>query len=64
MIKIGYTTRDAETRIKEQYPIATPTKTWKIIFEESAIRSDGSSFDDHDIHKYLKNKGIKNPEGE
>lgn len=63
-IKIGYTTRDAETRIKEQYPIATPTKTWKIIFEESAIRSDGSSFDDHDIHKYLKNKGIKNPEGE
>ncbi len=64
MIKIGYTTRDAETRIKEQYPIVTPTKTWKIIFEESAIRSDGSSFDDHDIHKYLKNKGIKNGEGE
>lgn len=64
MIKIGYTTRDAETRIKEQHPIATPTKTWKIIFSESAIRSDGSSFDDHDIHKYLRNKGIKNPEGE
>ncbi|KAA6323526.1 hypothetical protein EZS27_027044 [termite gut metagenome] len=28
------------------------------------MRSDGTSFSDHDLHRYLRKKGIENPEGE
>ena len=34
------------------------------MLEESAMRKDGSSFRDYEIHKYLRNKGIKNTDGE
>ena len=62
LLKIGQTTRLGEVRIDEQ------TKTagikYKIVFEESAMRRDGSSFTDTDVHNLLRKKGIKNPEGE
>lgn len=62
MLKIGQTIRPGEVRIDEQ------TKTagikYKIVFEESAMRRDGSSFTDSDVHKILRKKGVKNPEGE
>jgi hypothetical protein len=61
-LKIGFTDRDAQTRIKEQ--LGTAAIQYKIVFEESAMKRDGSSFTDHDIHRLLRNKGIKNPEGE
>jgi hypothetical protein len=61
-LKIGYTDRDAQTRIKEQ--LGTAAIQYKIVFEESAMKSDGSSFTDHDVHKNLKKSGILNPEGE
>ena len=61
-LKIGYTTRFAHERIEEQ--IGATRAKYEIVLIESAIRSDGSSFTDHDIHKYLRKKGIINTDGE
>lgn len=62
LLKVGYTTRSSEKRIDEQ------TKTagikYKIVFEESAMRNDGSAFTDIDVHRYLRKKKLKNPSGE
>lgn len=62
LLKIGYTDRDAQTRIKEQ--LGTAAIQYKIVFEESAMKRDGSSFTDHDIHRHLRKQGFSNPEGE
>ncbi|MFN4146964.1 MAG: GIY-YIG nuclease family protein [Runella sp.] len=62
LLKIGYTDRDVQTRIKEQ--LGTAAIPYKIVFEESAMRRDGSSFTDHDIHRHLRRQGFANPEGE
>lgn len=62
LLKIGYTSRNSKDRIAEQ--LKTSRINYKIIFEESAMRNDGSSFSDFDMHRYLRKKGVKNPEGE
>lgn len=62
LLKIGYTDRDAQTRIKEQ--LGTAAIPYKIVFEESAMKRDGNSFTDHDIHRHLRKQGFANPEGE
>lgn len=65
LLKIGYTTRDAKTRISEQYPIIKPGKLpYKILLEETAIRNDGNFFTDHAVHAYLRQKRITNLGGE
>ena len=65
LLKIGYTTIDAETRVAAQYPIKRPGQPpYKIVLEESAMRNDGSSFTDHEVHHYLKSKGVRNVGGE
>jgi hypothetical protein len=65
LLKVGYTTRDAQTRVAEQYPIVKPGKApYRILFEESAMKNDGTVFDDHEIHRYLRSKGFKNKAGE
>ena len=61
-LKVGDTNRTAKSRIKEQ--IGATRSKFKIVIEESAMRNDGSSFRDFEIHKYLRNKGIKNNDGE
>ena len=61
-LKIGDTNRTAHKRIKEQ--IGATRAKFKIVLEESAMRKDGSSFRDYEVHKYLRNKGIKNTDGE
>ncbi|MBV6464399.1 MAG: hypothetical protein OKBPIBMD_01871 [Chlorobi bacterium] len=61
-IKIGYTDRDAETRIKEQ--IGATRADYNILLEESAMRVDGSSFTDKTVHLVLRKDKIMNPEGE
>lgn len=55
-LKIGYTDRDAETRIAEQ--MHTSAVPYRIVLKASAMRPDGSCFMDHDIHAVLKKKGI------
>ncbi len=62
LIKIGYTTQSVKERIDQQ--TKTAGMKYKILLEESAIRTDGSVFSDHDIHKLLKDEWIHNPKGE
>jgi len=65
LLKVGYTTQDVQTRVAQQYPTLKPGKPpYRIVLEESAMRSDGSAFMDHEVHRYLRSMGIKNPEGE
>lgn len=62
LLKIGYTDRDAKTRIKEQ--LGTAKVEYKIVFEESAMKKDGGSFTDHDVHRILRNLAVVNASGE
>jgi len=65
LLKVGYTTVDAQSRVAQQYPTKKPGKPpYRIVLEESAMRGDGSVFTDHDVHRMLRINGIKNPEGE
>ena len=51
-LKVGYTAvKSAEERVKEQFPVITPTQSWTIVLDEPAIRDDGSFFTDHDVHR-------------
>tara|TARA_R110000868_G_scaffold72437_4_gene211148 strand:+ start:735 stop:3254 length:2520 start_codon:yes stop_codon:yes gene_type:complete len=61
-LKIGFTNRTAQNRIKEQ--VGATRAEYRIVLEENAMRNDGSTFMDYDVHSYLKNKGLKNAEGE
>ena len=62
LLKVGYTSRSSEKRINEQ--TKTANIKYKIVFEESAMKNDGTAFTDHDIHRYFKTKGIEHIEGE
>ncbi len=65
LLKVGYTTRDVEERVAEQYPTARPDpKPYQIVFSASALRADGTTFTDHEIHRYLRKRGVRNPNGE
>jgi len=65
LLKVGETKQDVATRVKQQFgvkqPIANP---FTIELEEIAMRSDGTSFNDHDVHAWLRHNGIENPNGE
>lgn len=56
-VKVGYTERDAETRIREQ--MHTSGLKANILYTESAMCSDGSIFTDKDIHRILRRKGFR-----
>jgi len=62
LLKVGYTDRDAKTRVKEQ--IGATHLKFEIVLETEAIKEDGSTFSDHDVHIFLKTKGFENIEGE
>jgi len=65
LLKVGYTTVDAQSRVAQQYPTLRPgTPPYRIVVEESAMRGDGTVFTDHDVHRMLRINGIKNPRGE
>ncbi|MBD3822390.1 MAG: GIY-YIG nuclease family protein, partial [Thiotrichales bacterium] len=65
LLKVGYTTVDAQSRVAQQYPTLRPGKPpYRIVLEESAMRNDGSVFTDHEVHRMLRINGVKNPEGE
>ena len=61
-LKVGYTTRDVETRIKEQN--LTGNIQYRIVLKRPAMRKDGTSFDDHLVHRILRKNHVRNPEGE
>lgn len=66
LLKVGYTTRSVEDRIKEQFNVEQPEglKPYRIEFKESAMRSDGSAFTDKDIHRLLEKSGYTRVGGE
>lgn len=65
MIKVGFTSGEVKERVAQQYPTLTPgPPPYHIVLEEPAIRNDGSSFTDHEVHRYLRNHGIINEAGE
>jgi hypothetical protein len=57
LLKVGYSERDVRVRIAEQ--ARTIGVNYKILFEKSAMRSDGSTFVDRDVHRALEISGIQ-----
>ncbi len=62
LLKIGFTNRDVEQRIKEQ--IGASRLKHKTVLSESAMKHDGSNFTDRDVHRLLRKNNIPNPDGE
>ena len=59
LLKIGYTIRTAQERVAEQYPIQLPgKKPYRIVLDEPAIKENGSTFTDHDVHRMLRKSGF------
>ena len=56
-VKIGYTDRDAETRIKEQ--THTAATEYKLLWSHDARFDGGEYFTDSDFHWYLMQSGIE-----
>ena len=60
LIKVGYTSRAIDERMREHYPTLKPgAKPYEVVFLESAVRSDGTSFLDHPVHGKLEQRGHK-----
>ena len=66
LLKVGFTSRNVEERVAEQYPTKRPDgkPPYQILFNESAMYEDGGTFTDHAVHRMLRHKGIVNPDGE
>ncbi len=65
-LKVGFTTQTVEARIGQQYPVKRPdgVTAYEIVFADSAMYPDGTSFNDHDVHRALEGKGIECVGGE
>lgn len=58
-IKVGYTTRqDVNERIKEQY-VNRPRDTYKLLWFDDAMREDGTTFTDKEVHEVLEKNGFR-----
>ena len=64
MLKVGFTARSIEVRMKEHYPTLVPGQSWKVKLIRPAMRKDGSVFSDKAVHRVLRGANIQNPEGE
>jgi hypothetical protein len=62
LLKVGFTNHNVKDRVKQQ--LQTAGLDYTIVLEESAMRSDGSSFSDHEVHRQLKRDGFVNTDGE
>lgn len=64
-LKVGYTTRDVEVRISEQFPTKSPHKNpYEILLDEIAVDDKDAFFDDHEVHRRLEQKGFERVNGE
>jgi len=66
LIKIGYTTQTIEERMSQHYPTSGPEglARYNVLLIETAMRDDGTSFKDHEVHKVLENSGFIRVGGE
>lgn len=62
LLKVGYTVRSADERVKEQ--LGTAQIQYRIVLIEDAIRNDGTTFTDHKVHQHLKKKSITRKDSE
>jgi len=62
LLKVGYTVRSAEERVKEQ--LGTAQIQYRIVLVEDAMRNDGTTFTDHEVHHHLQKKKITRKDGE
>jgi hypothetical protein len=60
-IKVGYTVNTVQDRIVQQ--VGTAGLQYRILLELPAMRKDGNSFMDHEVHKALEAKGFKREKG-
>lgn len=59
LLKVGYTSRAIEERMHEHYPTLKPgEKPYEVVFVEPAMRTDGTTFMDHDVHANLEANGF------
>lgn len=56
-IKVGYTVNSVQERVVQQ--VGTAGLQYRILLELSAMRKDGTSFMDHEVHKVLVSKEFK-----
>ena len=60
MLKVGYTSRTIDERMHEHYPTLKPgEKPYEVVFAEPAMRTDGTSFMDHEVHANLEVNGFR-----
>ncbi|MDP3726142.1 MAG: GIY-YIG nuclease family protein, partial [bacterium] len=65
LLKVGYTEKDVEARIWEQFPTRTPERQpFEILLKEEAVDTRGNFFNDHLVHKKLEEKGFRRVNGE
>lgn len=59
LLKVGYTIKTAKERVAEQYPTARPNEVpYTILLDEPALKENGTSFTDHEVHKLLEKNGF------
>lgn len=60
ILKVGWTNKDVKERVEAQHPTKSPAEVnpYTIVLEESAMRSDGTSFTDYEVHAVLEEMGI------
>lgn len=65
LIKVGYTDRDVDIRIREGLGVRMPTETqYRLLYSEAAITAAGDAFKDHDVHQALVRAGVHRRAGE
>lgn len=65
LLKVGFTTRGAAKRVAEQYPTKRPGNLpYRIEIEEPAMSRAGNVITDHQIHTWLRENHVANPDGE
>ena len=65
LVKVGYTERNIEDRMREHFPTKGPDKNpYTVLFVEEALTKDGKFFTDHIIHKILQDAGFNRVGGE
>jgi hypothetical protein len=60
LLKVGYTERDVDKRVAQQYPTRRPDgiQPYQIVLAESAMRNDGSCFSDPGVYQLLLKKRV------
>lgn len=61
LLKVGYTTKLVTERVSEFDSIKTPSglPSHEVVYSESAMYEDGSSFMDHEVHRELLRRGCQ-----